>query len=48
MTIVGAEGGPYHTRHRLPGYLDRLRATGRREWADQLAARHPAELAAGP
>jgi choline-sulfatase len=41
MEIVLAEGGPYHLRHRLGGYLDRLRDTGRGEWADFLAERHP-------
>jgi len=43
MDIVRAEGGPFHIRHHLPAYLDRLRATGRREWADVLVDRHPAE-----
>ncbi len=47
MSIVQSEGGPYHTRHRLPGYLDRLRATGRGEWAEVLETRHPTELATG-
>ena len=39
------EGGPLHTRRQLPKYLERLRATGRGEWADRLAAMHPAEAA---
>ena len=43
MDIVLAEGGPYHTRRRLPRYLERLRSTGRGHWADVLAERHPAE-----
>ncbi len=40
MDVVMAEGGPYHCRGELPVYLDRLRATGRGEWADRLAERH--------
>jgi len=43
LETVLAEGGPYHTRGHLPAYLDRLRATGRGEWADLLAERHPQE-----
>lgn len=46
MDVVREEGGPFHTRRHLPAYLDRLRATGRSEWADVLVERHPAE--AGP
>jgi choline-sulfatase len=44
MSIVLAEGGPYHVRGHLPAYLDRLRETGRGQWADHLAARYPADL----
>jgi len=40
MDVVLAEGGPYHVRGHLPAYLDRLRQTGRSEWADVLADRH--------
>jgi arylsulfatase A-like enzyme len=36
---VMAEGGPFHVRGQLPGYLERLRATGRADVADQLEAR---------
>lgn len=43
MQIVLAEGGPFHTRGHLPGYLERLRATGRGHWANDLAERYPAE-----
>lgn len=43
MWTVMAEGGPLHTRGQLPKYLERLRATGRGEWADSLAAAHPRE-----
>ena len=44
MQIVLDEGGPYHCRGHLPKYLDRLRETGRGEWADVLAERHPNDL----
>lgn len=40
MQTVLAGGGGYHVRGELPGYLTRLRETGRGEWADRLAARH--------
>jgi choline-sulfatase len=43
MDTVRAEGGPLHTRRHLPAYLERLRATGRSQWADVLLERHPAE-----
>jgi choline-sulfatase len=35
------EGGPKHVRGQLPGYLERLRATGRGDCARMLEARHP-------
>jgi hypothetical protein len=38
------EGGPFHTRGRLPEYLARLRATERGEWVDVLADRHRTDL----
>ncbi len=41
------EGGPYHTRGQLPGYLKRLRATGREGWADRLEREHPREAGSG-
>ena len=47
MDVVMAEGGPFHCRGELPAYLDRLRTTGRGEWADRLAERRP-RLAGGP
>jgi arylsulfatase A-like enzyme len=43
LAIVREEGGPYHTRRHLPGYLDRLRETGRGKWADVLLERHREE-----
>ncbi|HMC39336.1 MAG TPA: sulfatase-like hydrolase/transferase, partial [Acidimicrobiales bacterium] len=46
MESVLAEGGPGHCRGELPAYLERLRATGRADWADELRRRHPHE--AGP
>lgn len=41
MWTVMREGGSFHTRGELPKYLERLRATGRGNWADHLAAKHP-------
>ena len=43
MEVVIREGGPFHTRGKLPKYLDRLRATDREPWAARLAAKHPKE-----
>src|SRR5262249_55735990 len=43
MQTVLSEGGAFHTRGQLPGYLKRLRETGRTGWAELLAARHPSE-----
>ena len=43
MTVL-REGGPFHTRGRLPEYAARLRATGRGHHADRLEALHPNEL----
>jgi arylsulfatase A-like enzyme len=43
LDTVLAEGGPAHTRGQLSTYLERLRATGRADWADRLAAAHPGE-----
>ncbi len=48
LFLVMQEGGPFHCRGHLPRYLERLRATGRAEWADRLAARHPREAAGEP
>ena len=48
MQTVLSEGGPLHTRGQLPAYLRRLRATGRAQWADRLAARHPDECVSTP
>jgi arylsulfatase A-like enzyme len=44
MWTVMQEGGPLHTRGHLPAYLERLRTTGRGEWAARLAAAHPREV----
>ena len=38
------EGGPWHVRGRLAEYLERLRETGRIEWAERLAADHADEV----
>jgi arylsulfatase A-like enzyme len=43
LQTVMREGGPYHCRGELPAYLDRLRATGRGQHADRLAAIHLAK-----
>lgn len=42
MWRVMHEGGPFHTRGQLPAYLDRLRQTGRADFAARLQARHGA------
>lgn len=44
LDVVRREGGPFHVRHHLGPYLERLRATGRGEWADVLLDRHADEL----
>jgi choline-sulfatase len=46
LQTVIAEGGPFHTRGRLPAYLERLRATGRSQHAERLAAKYLGELTA--
>ena len=43
LSVVLDEGGPWHVRGRLLEYADRLRLTGRGEWAESLLARHPRE-----
>ena len=43
MMTVLRNGGPFHTRGQLPGYLDRLRATGRSHYVQRLLDRHPDE-----
>ena len=42
---VLAEGGPFHVRGELPGYLERLRVTGRGALAERLVARYPDDAA---
>ena len=44
MWTVLREGGPYHCCGQLSDYLQRLRETGRENWADQLMARHRHEV----
>lgn len=39
LQVVMDEGGPFHTRGRYAGYLERLHATGRAQQAERLAAR---------
>jgi hypothetical protein len=43
MTVL-REGGAHHTRGFLPGYLQRLRATGRAQHAERLEKLHPEEV----
>jgi choline-sulfatase len=43
LDTVLAEGGPAHVRGQLSAYLERLRATGRADWAERLRAAHPNE-----
>jgi arylsulfatase A-like enzyme len=40
LWTVLREGGPWHVVGHLPAYLERLRATGRKEAADRLAKRY--------
>jgi hypothetical protein len=44
MWTVMCEGGPLHTRGNMRKYLERLRRTGRSEWAERLAKQHPNEV----
>jgi arylsulfatase A-like enzyme len=44
MMTVLREGGPFHTRGKLPAYLEHLRATGRAHHAERLASLHPDEI----
>jgi arylsulfatase A-like enzyme len=41
MWSVLHEGGPWHSRVDVGWYLERLRATGRGQWADRFEARGP-------
>ncbi|MEJ5199095.1 MAG: sulfatase, partial [Anaerolineae bacterium] len=45
MRIVLAEGGPYHARGFLKGYVKRLEETGRGDAVAELKRRHPREFA---
>jgi len=40
MQTILDEGGPFHVRGHLPDYLQRLKETGRGEWATKLEATH--------
>jgi hypothetical protein len=40
MTVI-REGGPFYIRGRIPAYIERLRATGRGQHADKIAAQYP-------
>lgn len=43
IDVVLDEGGPWHVRGRLLEYAERLRETGRGEWATTLLDQHPRE-----
>jgi len=45
LDTVLEEGGPWHVRGHLLEYAERLRSTGRADWAAVLLARHPREAA---
>jgi hypothetical protein len=45
MMTVLREGGPWQVRGQLPGYVERLRATGRAAAAEWLLAEHQEDLA---
>ncbi len=42
------EGGPFHARGYLPGYVQRLEETGRGEHIEELVRRHPQEFPSQP
>ena len=44
MQTVLNEGGPFHTRGHLPKYVQRLRTTGRENWARVLSEKHAPEM----
>lgn len=44
LWTVLREGGPWHVRGHLKEYLERLRETGRGDWADRIAADHADDL----
>lgn len=48
LWTVMKEGGPFHAKGYLPGYLKRLEETGRSEQAAELARRHPREFPPNP
>jgi choline-sulfatase len=43
MWLVMREGGPFHCCGYLTKYTERLRATGRGQWADHLLQKHARE-----
>lgn len=44
LWTVMKEGGPFHARGYLKGYVKRLEETGRGHYAEQLISRHPGEF----
>ena len=41
---VMREGGPFHSKGHLPAYCERLEATGRGQFVEELKKRHPSEF----
>ncbi|GBF77277.1 sulfatase [Paenibacillus sp. 598K] len=48
LWTVLKEGGPFHAKGYLPGYMKRLEETGRGHLVPELVRRHPQEFPAGP
>lgn len=48
LWTVMKEGGPFHAKGYLPGYLKRLEETGRSRQAAELARKHPQEFPPKP
>ncbi|MEF3308097.1 sulfatase [Paenibacillus sp. GYB004] len=44
LWTVMKEGGPFHAKGRLKGYLEHLKSTGREEAIPELVSRHPKEF----
>ena len=44
LWTVMSEGGPYHARGHLKDYAERLKASGRGQFVDELKRRHPREF----
>ncbi|WP_134698599.1 sulfatase [Ammoniphilus sp. YIM 78166] len=44
LWTVMKEGGPFHAKGYLKGYIERLEETGRGEYVEELKRRHPSEF----